>query len=65
MNNITVRRKTLAFEDAVTVHVMRLQGVSYTDIVQSMGTNANRIGEVLRGEVHPDTAMKALRLLTH
>ncbi|OWU80721.1 hypothetical protein ATO1_08855 [Phaeobacter sp. 22II1-1F12B] len=63
MNTISVRRKALSERDAVTVHVMKLQGDTYTDIVQQMGTNANRIGEVLRSEVHPSTHIRAVELL--
>tara|TARA_R110002110_G_scaffold185221_4_gene392309 strand:- start:2151 stop:2321 length:171 start_codon:yes stop_codon:yes gene_type:complete len=51
-------------EDAVTAHILRHQGVSYTDIVQMLGTNANRVGDVFRGRTFPEAAMIALRWLT-
>ncbi|WP_370312501.1 hypothetical protein [Sagittula sp.] len=62
LNDITIRRKTINEEEAVTVHVMKLQGVSYTVIVHHFGVDARRIGEVLRGEVWPEAAEKALAL---
>ncbi|WP_299558682.1 hypothetical protein [uncultured Sulfitobacter sp.] len=63
LNEITVKRKQLTRQEAVTVHIMAHEGHSYTDIVQQLGTNANRVGEVRRGEVHPDSAKIALNLL--
>lgn len=59
LNDITIRRKAINEEEAVTIHLMKRQGVSYTDIVQHFGTNAHRVGEVLRGEVWPEAAEKA------
>ncbi|GLO78509.1 hypothetical protein [Sulfitobacter pontiacus] len=64
LNDITVKRKRLTLEDAVTAHILRHQGVSYTDIVQMLGTNANRVGDVFRGRSFPEAAMIALRWLT-
>ena len=64
LNDIKIKRKTLNIDEAVTAHIMRQQGVTFTDVVQKLGTNANRVGEVFRGKVHPDAAMKALDLLT-
>ena len=63
VNEITVKRKWLTEEDAITIHLMRLQGATYTDIVHHMGTNANRVGEVLRGEIWPNAAEKARAIL--
>jgi hypothetical protein len=64
INPIPVKRKQLTFDEAVTAHIMRQQGKTFTDIVHHLGTNANRVGEVFRGETHPGSAMEALRLLT-
>ena len=64
LNDIKIKRKTLNIDEAVTAHIMRQQGATFTDVVQKLGTNANRVGEVFRGDVHPDSAMKALDLLT-
>lgn len=64
LNEITIKRKRLSQDDAITVHIMRYEGASYTDIVQRLGTNANRVGEVVRGECHPESAMLALARLT-
>gem|GEM_PF-1473608 len=64
MNIIVKKRRKLTFIEAVTVWVMKLQGVSYTDIVHKLGANANRIGEVIRGDAHPNALPEAYRLLT-
>lgn len=62
MNEIKVRNKSLGEAEAVTAHLLRLGGDSFTDIVHKLGTNANRIGEVMRGERWPDAAEKARAL---
>ncbi len=64
LNDITIKRKRLTEDDAITAHIMRYEGATYTDIVQRLGTNANRVGEVMRGECHPEAAMLALAHLT-
>ena len=64
LNVIARKRRALSFVEAVTVHVLQMQGVTYTDIVHKLGTNANRIGEILRGEEHPNAKAEAFRLLT-
>ncbi|MGC0224941.1 hypothetical protein [Pseudooceanicola nitratireducens] len=63
LNEIDIRRKTLSSEEAVTAFLLRLQGDTYTDVVHKLGTNANRIGEVFRGSVHPEARDKAVNLL--
>lgn len=64
LNEISVKRPSLSFEDAVTAHILAKQGFTYTETVQLLGTNAHRIGEVFRGEEHKGSADEALRLLT-
>ncbi|MCF7725758.1 helix-turn-helix domain-containing protein [Sulfitobacter sp. M22] len=64
LNDIVIKRKRLTFDDAVTAHILRHQGETFTDVVQRLGTNANRVGEVFRGKEHPGSAMFALGLLT-
>lgn len=64
LNPIKVKRKSLNFEEAVTAHILQIQGKTFTDIVQYLGTNANRVGEVFRGESHPTAGAEALRRLT-
>jgi len=63
LNEISVKRKRLSFDEAVTAHLLHRQGLSFTEIVHRLGTNANRVGEVFRGDVHPGAARKALELL--
>ena len=63
LNDIAVKRPSLSFENAVTAWVMKLQGETFTDIVQKLGTNANRVGDVFRREVHQDAKAKAISIL--
>lgn len=63
LNIIAQKRRALTRAEAITVHVMHIQGVSYTDIVHKLGTNANRVGEVLRGDAHPGAVDEAYELL--
>lgn len=64
LNVIVKKRRALTFAEAVTAHIMRMQGVTFTDIVHKLGTNANRVGEVFKGEEHPNAKTEAYRLLT-
>lgn len=64
LNMYRKRRKSLTFEDAVTVWIMRLQCEHRTDIEFFMGTCSFRIHEVLSGEVHADAKAEAIRRLT-
>ncbi|MEL7098266.1 MAG: hypothetical protein AAGM84_05490 [Pseudomonadota bacterium] len=63
LNPIAIKRKGLTFHNAVTAWVMRLQGETFTDIVQKLGTNANRVGDVFRGDVHQGARDKAVAIL--
>ncbi|MEO0765188.1 MAG: hypothetical protein AAFY75_04150 [Pseudomonadota bacterium] len=63
LNPIHIKRKALNGNTAVTAWVMKLQGESFTDITQKLGTNANRIGEVFREEEHPGSKSIAVELL--
>lgn len=63
MNPIPLERVTFTYSEAVTVWILKLKGTKYALIAQHMGANALRIGEVLRGEVHPGARQQALALL--
>ena len=54
LNPVEIERPALDFDEAVTVWILRLQGVKYHHVAQMLGTNTHRVGEVLRGERHPD-----------
>jgi len=62
MNPINIERKALSFDDAVTAHLLRMQGVKYNIIVQRLGTNTHRVGEVFRGEKHAGSRELAQQL---
>jgi predicted XRE-type DNA-binding protein len=63
LNPIAIERKALNFDEAVTAHILRQRGTKYNQVAQLLGTNTHRVGEVLRGEVHPKAAEAALSLL--
>lgn len=63
LNVIEVERKSLGLDEAVTAHLMRARGVQYHQIAQQLGTNTMRVGEVLRGEKHPEAAGIARKIL--
>ncbi|MEO9650497.1 MAG: hypothetical protein ABJ360_11920 [Roseobacter sp.] len=60
LNDITIKRKSLSLDEAITAHILRHQGKTFTDVVQMLGTNANRVGEVFKGKAHPEAAKIAL-----
>jgi len=64
LNEIAIERISLTLKEAVTVWVLRMNGVKYAAIAQQLGTNPARVGEVLRGEKHPDARQLALDLLS-
>lgn len=63
MNQILIERKALTFDEAVTAHLLRMQGVKYNIIAQRLGTNTHRLGEVFRTEKHEGSRAKALELV--
>lgn len=63
INPVVIERKSLTFDEAVTAHVMRIQGVKYNIIAQHLGTNTHRLGEVFRGEKHWGSKEGAIVLL--
>lgn len=63
INPVIIERKSLSFDEAVTAHVMRMQGVKYNIIAQQLGTNTHRLGEVFRGEKHAGSKEAAQRLV--
>ncbi|MBW8320467.1 MAG: hypothetical protein K0M49_15385 [Arenimonas sp.] len=62
MNPINIERKALTFDEAVTAHLLKMQGVKYNIIAQRLGTNTHRLGEVFRGEKHEGSKAKAIEL---
>jgi hypothetical protein len=64
LNPIPIERPALTFDEAVTAHVLRLQGDKFTLIAQRLGTNPFRVGEVMRGDKHPGSADAALKIIS-
>lgn len=63
INPVFIERKALSFDEAVTAHVMRMQGVKYNIIAQQLGTNTHRLGEVFREEKHAGSKNAASALV--
>lgn len=62
LNRIAIERKALSFDEAVTVHLMRWKGTKFQSIAHLLGTNTARVGEVLKGTIHPAAQREALKL---
>lgn len=54
LNPIYYERTSLSFDEAVAAWIMRRRGVKFNLIAAQLGTNPLRVGEVFRGEKHPD-----------
>jgi hypothetical protein len=63
LNTIEVERVSLDYQEAVTAHLMRLQGNKFSQIAHQLGTNPARLGEVFRGEKHPNARAAAEKIL--
>lgn len=64
LNELAVERISLSLEEAVTVWVLKMTGEKYAVIALLLGTNPARVGEVLRGEKHPEAQELAQLLLS-
>lgn len=65
LNPILIERPALDFDEAVTVWVLKIGKTKYNHIAQMLGTNTHRVGEVLRGEKHPEAKAEAIHRMTH
>lgn len=61
LNEISVRRGTLDFDDAVVAWFMRFQAIPYHTIAHHLGVNSFEVGKVYRGEIHPNAKPEAVR----
>jgi len=55
---------SLTFEDAMAVHVLRAQGLIYSDLTCVFGANPARFHEILCGNLHPGSWEEAVARLT-
>jgi hypothetical protein len=62
LNTIEVERVSLDYQEAVTAHLMRLEGKKFSQIAHQLGTNPARLGEVFRGEKYPDALAAAEKI---
>ena len=54
----------LTFEDAMSVHVLRAQGMTFSELTHRFGVNPARFYEVLCGTLHPGSWASAVERLT-
>lgn len=54
----------MSFEDAMSVHVLRAEGFTYSELCALFGDRANRVIQVLDGTVHPGSWEAALDKLS-
>jgi hypothetical protein len=52
-----------SFEDAMSIHVLRAEGFTYSELSTLFGENASRIIQVLDGTIHPGSWEAALEKL--
>lgn len=64
LNVISVRRKALDRDDALTAVLLRQQGDAYHVVAQKLGTNTHRLGKVFRGEAHQGVIAEATAILS-
>jgi hypothetical protein len=50
----------MAFEDAMALHVLRAAGATYIELADAFGVHTGRVGQVLIGDLHPDSWRAAL-----
>jgi hypothetical protein len=53
----------VTFEDAMTVHVLRAVGVTYSDLCQLLGEHSSRVTQILDGDLHKGSWDVALQTL--
>ncbi len=53
LNPVIIERVSLNFDEALTVWLLRMQGMKYHKAAAMLGANTHRLGEVLRGEAFP------------
>ncbi len=53
----------LGFEDAMSVHVLRANGMIFSDLTRRFGVNPARFHEVLCGNLHPGSWESAVERL--
>lgn len=63
LNALELERVALDYDEAVTAHLMKMQGEKFSRIAHLLGANPARLGEVFRGEKHPGAASEAQSLL--
>ena len=54
----------MTFEDAMTVHVLRAEGFTYSELSVLFGDHASRLVQVLDGTLHPGSWEAALDKLS-
>ena len=45
----------IAFEDAMALHVLRAAGATYIELADAFCVHTGRVGQVLIGDLHPDS----------
>lgn len=54
----------LSFEDAMSVHVLRSQGVIFSELTRQFGANPARFHEILCGDAYPESWDEAVSRLS-
>jgi hypothetical protein len=62
LNSIEVKRPNLTKDEAITAHVLRMNGHKIQTITAMLGTNQGRVMSALNGETYPNAASDAAKL---
>ncbi|HEX4504805.1 MAG TPA: hypothetical protein VH722_03670 [Alphaproteobacteria bacterium] len=58
------KNPAMSFEDAMSIHVLRAEGFTYTELCALFGENPSRLIQVLDGSLHPGSWEGALDKLS-
>lgn len=54
----------LSFENAMTLHVLRAQGLTYVELMRRFGNHSYEFTKILRGKVHQSSRYEAITRLS-
>lgn len=55
---------TMTFDDAMTIHVLRAQGLTFRELCELVGDNSGRVTQVLDGTLYPESWQEAVERLS-
>lgn len=59
-----IQTPNMTFDDAMTVHVLRAQGITFRELCGLVGDNSGRVTQVLDGTLYPTSWAEAVERLS-